>query len=374
MQRLRARILVAFRQNAFALAFVLGWLSLHLALFLRGHPLVHAMELTLGLLREESTYGRIYQPFTQVVVFGVVVSFVVTNVVRRHRPEATARLLAGEARDHVVVIGHTHLGRRVRDAARDAGFEVVVIDDEPERVSSILHDEAPLVLGDPREESTAIAASVARARMVVVAWDGAEVAAIAARVVRKHNATCELVLRCPDDDVGEVLARAYHARVVSTSRLVAERVSSDAARRGDRRAVVFGDDGVARRAARALAARGIETALHRLTEEPTELAVASRADLVLLCDDDLGKNLIRVDRLRDAAPHARVVCRAFHEEAAEILVRAPFRCEVISSSRLALDWLVGRGLLPQRAASDRSAGRSDLSKTPVLFEPGGSAR
>lgn len=348
--------MIALRQNAFALAFVAGWMVVNALLFARGHPPREALELVLGLVREETTWGRIYQPFTQVVVFGAVVSFIASNVMRRHRPEATARLLAGEARDHVVVIGHTHLGERVRDASIASGTEVVVVDDDPGRVSTILHAEAPLVLGDPRDEEVLAAASVAKAKMVVVAWDGAEVAAIAARIVRKLNPQCELVLRCPDDDVGEVLARAYHARIVSTSRLIAQRVVTDAVRRGERRAVVFGENAIGQRTHRALAERAIDARLLPLSEDPKALALAENADLIVLADDDLGKNLIRVDRLRDVAPHARIVCRVFHEEAAELLARAPFRCEVLSSSRLAVEMLTAKGALATDSSQRRVLG------------------
>jgi Trk K+ transport system NAD-binding subunit len=354
MQRLRARALVALAENAIALLFVASWLSVNALVFARGRAPPDVVELVLGIAREESLWGRVYQPFTQVVVFGLVVSLVVTNVTRRHRPASTARLLAGEARDHVVVVGHTHLGERIRDAAIERGIEVVVVDDDEGRISSIVQSESPAILGDPRDADTLSAASIARARCVVVAWDGAEVAAIAARLVRKANPGCELVLRCPDDDVGEVLARTYRARVVSTSRLVARHVLEGATRRGTRRAVIFGDNEIARKTQRALADHAIDARLATLTEEPGALAAAGveRAELVVIADDDLGKNLVRVDRIRDLAPQARIVCRVFHEEAGEILTRAPFRCEVLSSSRLALDALVAQGVLgrPDRKA------------------------
>lgn len=343
--------MVALRQNAAALTFVAVWMAGNALWFSRGHPPGETLLIVLSLLRDESLWGHVHQPFTQVVVFGAVVSMIASNVLRRHRPEATARLLAAEARAHVVVIGHTHLGQRVREAAVAEGLEVVVVDDDPGRISVLLHDEAPLVLGDPREESVLLAASIARARLVVVAWEGVEVAAIAARLVRKHNPSCELVLRCPDDDVGEVLARVHQARIVSTSKLVAERVARDASKRGERRAVVFGENAVGLRTAQALRDRGLEVQVAQLSEQPAQLSVAANAELIVVADDDLGKNLVRVDRLRDVAPHARVVCRVFHEEAAEVLARAPFRCELLSSSRLGLEMLQSRGLLTKTRES-----------------------
>lgn len=137
------------------------------------------------------------------------------------------------------------------------------------------------------------------------------------------------------------------------TKIVAEHICAAAVRRGDRRAVVLGDNSIGRRVARSLTERGVEVALLPLTDDPP----VPSAELVVIADDDLGKNLLRVDRIRAKLPHARIVCRAFHEEAAEILTRPPFRCEVLSSSRLALQWLLASGALPLRpGARLRDAG------------------
>jgi Trk K+ transport system NAD-binding subunit len=82
------------------------------------------------------------------------------------------------------------------------------------------------------------------------------------------------------------------------------------------------------------------------TSDPAEIAAAgvAEADLVVLCDDDLGDNLVRVDRIRDLNKRARIVCRAFHEDAAEILTRSPFDCIVLSTSRYAADSLARSGV------------------------------
>ncbi|APR74709.1 Hypothetical protein A7982_00055 [Minicystis rosea] len=40
-----------------------------------------------------------------------------------------------------------------------------------------------------------------------------------------------------------------------------------------------------------------------------------------------------------------MICRAFHDEAAEILTQRPFRCLVLSTSRLSAEMLVNEGVL-----------------------------
>jgi Trk K+ transport system NAD-binding subunit len=340
MRRLRARLVIGITQNAIALVFVAVWMAANAVLFARDHTPLETLELLIGLTRAETTWGRIYQPFTQVVVFGVVVSMIVSNVTRRHRPEATARLLAGEARDHVVIVGYTHLGERIHDAMVERGDEVVVIEQDREKVSALLHDEAPLVLGDARDEEVLQAAAIDRARVVAVTADEVEVAAVVARHVRARNPTCELILRCPNDDIGEVLSRAHRARIVSTSKLVADHIRAASLKRGDRRVAVLGENNIGNRVAKSLAERGVHVTQLPLTDDPQ---IESNVDLVVIADDDLGKNLIRVDRIRRRAPQTRIVCRAFHEQAAEILTKPPFKCEILSSSRLALDALLASG-------------------------------
>ena len=291
IERLVIRASLALRQNRAAILFVGGWLV--------GGALAHARLLHLPpadallaaacIARAPGGLSAAYQAFTEVVVFGLVASLVVTNVTRKYRPEETCRAIAGRARGHVVVIGATNLGTRVWDLARAERKPVVLVEE---------------------------------------------------------NASAELVVRCPDEDVGAVLARTYRARALSTSRLAATFIGAQARKLGARSAVVLGRNAVGARAAAALAEERIAVTHVDATSDPAALAAAGVAttELVVLCDDDLGDNLIRVDRIRDLNARARIVCRAFHEDAAEILTRPPFGCVVLSTSRHAVESLVRAGV------------------------------
>ena len=54
---------------------------------------------------------------------------------------------------------------------------------------------------------------------------------------------------------------------------------------------------------------------------------------------------MRVDRIRGLNPEALLACRVFHDDAAEILTQRPFRCLVLSTSRLAAEMLADEGIL-----------------------------
>jgi Trk K+ transport system NAD-binding subunit len=349
MRRAWIRLTITLRQSFSVIAATLTWLLAN-ALVLAG-PLGlawnDAILVALCIRKTEGAWGRFYTSFTEVVVFGVVASMIVANATRRYRPEATSAALAERASDHLVVIGYTNLGKRVRDMTLAARGTAVVVESDRALVDEIVRAEEPLVLGNGRELITLQAARVERAKIVVVATDDLETVAVACRIVRDLNPRCKLVVRCSDDDVGQLLAKAYEARVLSTSKIAARFILEQAQKAGVRRAVVMGRNNVGKRATEALSGDSITCELIPETDDIEALRKGGipEADLVVIADDDLGKNLMRVDRVRDLNPNCTIVCRVFHEDAAAILAQRPFRCIVLSTSRLAAETLAAEGIL-----------------------------
>ena len=347
--RLWARARVTIQQNRNALLFVAGWVALAAIGFMAALrlPLSEAALAAVTLRKLDSAWGRAYASFTEVVVLGAALSLVVSNVTRRYRPEATCAALAGGASGHLVVIGFSNLGARLYRMVQAASGNVVVVEGDRSLVEALIAAEEPLVLGSARETAILAAARVRAASAVVIATDDLETAAVACRLVRAENPRCKLVVRCPDDDVGQVLAKAYGARAVSTSKFAAQAVLAHAVKAGSRKALVIGTSSMGRKVAAALEQERIACTLIPETEDAGALARAGVADvdLVVIADDDLGKNLIRADRVRDANPNALLLCRVFHDEAGEILTQSPLRCVLLSSSRLAADALAADGTL-----------------------------
>lgn len=348
IKRLFLRVAITLRQNWVALALTVVWVALNalvFALALRLSPSEAALT-ALCLHKHESTWGRFYTSFTELAVFGAVASMIVANVTRRYRPESTCAALAAEASDHLVVIGYTNLGKRARAIALDAGATAVVIDDDRSAVEALIRAEEPLVIGSARDRATLLAARVDRAKVVVIACDDLETAALACRAVRAENPTCKLVVRCADDDVGQILAKTYAARALSTSRVAAGYILARAQKTNPRRAVVMGKNNVGKRVSEALSAAGIMTNLVDATDDVKALADAgvAAAELLVLADDDLGKNLVRADRIRDLSPDGLLLCRVFHDDAAELLTQKPFRCVVLSTSRISAEMLIDEGI------------------------------
>jgi Trk K+ transport system NAD-binding subunit len=362
VSRFRVRAGLALRQNRGPLLFIAAWLVANYVILVRSFGFSRSAAALVAICVSKAPGGwpAAYQSFTEVVVFGLVASVVVTNVTRKYRPEATCRALASRASDHVVVVGWTNLGKRVADLVTAGGRRVVVVEEDATLVSALVQEEHPLVIGSAQERVVLEAAAVSRAKVVVIATDDLETAAVGCRLVREMNASCELIVRCPDDDVGAVLAKTYRARSVSTSRLAAGFIQTQAVKARARAVVVLGKNNVGARVVDALVEKRIPFSHVEVTDDVAALTAAGvpDADMIVVCDDDLGKNLVRVDRIRDLNKRARIICRAFHDEAAEILGRAPFDCLVLSTSKYATESLARSGAfrevgitdVPERAA------------------------
>ena len=359
VKRIWLRFVITARQNWAALAFASAWVVVNGLLFARTLGWQEAILVALCLHKVEGAWGRLYESFTELVVFGAVASLIVADATRRYRPEATCAALAQNARDHLIVIGFTNLGKRVRALAVDAGATVVVVDEDRARVEALIRAEQPLALGSAREPATLKAAGVGRARIVVIAAEELEIAAVACHIIRAENPRCKLVVRCSDEEVGQTLARAYSARVLSTSRTAGRFILGHAQKAGARRAVVMGLNDVGRRVTEALSGDQIACAIIPETDDPEALRQAGvgEADLVVVADDDLGKNLVRVDRIRRENPNCMVICRIFHDDAADILAQRPFRCLVLSTSRLAAETLADEGAFREVGVSGVAAQR-----------------
>ena len=360
----RARLLV--RQNRLALGLLVAWFGAAFVGFvLLGHPAKEAAQIVAFARLDATPWGAFYKNFTDMVVFGALVGVLVSEAGRKYKPEETSRLFAERASGHVVIVGYTHFAARMRELFVANGVPVVVVEADRAKVDALVRAEDPVVLASGRDAADLEAAGVSRAKMVVLAMEEIETAAIVASNVRHQNRECELLVRCYDDDVGAVLAKTYAARIVSTSRLAAQHVAALAQKNGTTFCAIIGAQNLGLRLAQIMKDRGTRfvaidpsrAALDDLAEadpvvcgSPTDpetlvKAKVAECDLVVLTGDDLGANMVIADRVRDVNTHCKIVCRLYHDDSAEMLTRAPFSCDVVSTSKHAVKMLADAGAL-----------------------------
>lgn len=358
------QIRLMLSQNRTLLIIVAVWMAASFAILTAQtqDPLTAARILCF-FQEDKSPFGFFYASMTDFVVFGLVVSVVMVDLQRQYRPEQTCRILAGEVTDHAVVISFTNVGKRAYELFTERDVPCVVIEEDREVVEDLVREGRPLVLGNGRHESDLLAANVPRAHVVLVACDDLETVMVTCSLVRELNPTCTLISRCYEDDIGEVLAKRYNVKIISTSKMAAEHIKAYAVKHHVKKAIIVGCNSIGRRLIGVM--KNLQVAYHIIQddrkavddladEEPflfgkfsdrdlLQAAGVSEVDLVVLTEDDLSKTLPCIDRVRQKNTSCKVICRVFHEDAAAMVAHPPFNCDVISTSKYAIETLTAQG-------------------------------
>ncbi len=167
----------------------------------------------------------LYSFWGQCVLFGIVISIFFLQALQRYNPQEGCRMLAGELRNHVIVVGYTHLGARIVEHLRDAGLAYVLVDRDPAVVDDLVRVGEPVVVDNAKQDSTLLDAGILYARTVVVATNNVETALLVTKKAREKNATAHIIVRCYMDDFAEILETLGANEVISSSKSAFEGIA-----------------------------------------------------------------------------------------------------------------------------------------------------
>ena len=117
-------------------------------------------------------------------------------------PDSTdAKLLT----DHVLIVGHGRVGRRIANALSKEGIAVVVAEQNRETVATLRGRGIPAVSGDAAEPAVLIQAHVARARIMVIAMSDSARAQRMIDTAHQLNPAIEIIVLTHSDEEAELL-------------------------------------------------------------------------------------------------------------------------------------------------------------------------
>jgi len=190
--------------------FLLGTLIFRYAGGLRfGDAILNAIYLK----KSAGELWELYSFWGQCVLFGIVISIFFLQALQRYNPQEGCRMLAGELRNHVIVVGYTHLGARIVEHLREAGLPYVLVDRDP------------AVVDNAKQDSTLLDAGILHARTVVVATNNVETALLVTKKAREKNAKAHIIVRCYMDDFAEILETLGANEVISSSKSAFEGIA-----------------------------------------------------------------------------------------------------------------------------------------------------
>jgi Trk K+ transport system NAD-binding subunit len=121
-------------------------------------------------------------------------------------------------KDHVIVVGHGHLGGHLVDHLRQSARPYVLIERDSTVVDDLVRAGEPVVVDDARQESTLLDAGVERANLVVITANNIETALLVTKRVRDRNKKATVVVRCYLDEFTEILESLGANEVISSSK------------------------------------------------------------------------------------------------------------------------------------------------------------
>jgi voltage-gated potassium channel Kch len=382
-----------WRQNQWLFLLITGWILISgCILVAQGHAPLEALQILFFMRKDETGYAYFYTSMTDFVVFGLVISVLLVDVQRQVRPEHTCQVMAEELEGHAVIFHFTNLGKRAWQLFRDHDIPVAVVEPDITQLEELIREGYPCLVASGRTNGDLESVNVRGAKLVVIACDDLETLAVVSSLVRQQNPGCALIARCFDDEIGEVLAKRYRATVVSTSRLAAKYIKEYASKQRSQRAILVGCGSLGRRLLPVLKNLNMRytiiaekrsevedivdehTFLFGKSHDPELLKQAGvgDADLIILSDDDLNKALTTVDEIRSMNTNCKIVCRVFHDDAADMLSSPPFKCDVISTSRYAVEQLRVQGafksvgLVSKKSKPPVGGGGKDKPAEPAL--------
>jgi CPA2 family monovalent cation:H+ antiporter-2 len=139
---------------------------------------------------------------------------------RLHRkPNEEAKLeeistLNAGLHSHVVICGYGRVGQSIGRALRNALQPYIALDTDPVRVQEAAVGETCVHYGDSRRGDLLLAVGLARARLLVIAVDQADIALLILKEARRLNSTVPILVRTRDDSQLAELKAAGASEVV----------------------------------------------------------------------------------------------------------------------------------------------------------------
>ncbi len=177
-----------------------------------------ALKASLFLTNIEGVFVNAYEMWSQGIVFGVIFTFLVQNMIEKYIPERSCRMIAKEMENHVVVIGYSHLGERLVKHYQEEKIPYCLIEKDKEKVDELLRQGAPVVVDNAKDFDALRDAGVAKAKSVIIASNNLETALIVTKRVRQMNKEVKIITRCFMEEFDEILETLGANEVISSSK------------------------------------------------------------------------------------------------------------------------------------------------------------
>jgi len=209
----------------------------------------HLIAITSGIRSPSivSDFSGFYQLMWPILIEVIVIGFIFGALIEKFNPVLTSKLMAEQQRNHSVVIGYHHFGRRIVEYLQDHNKPYTVIEENEENVEFLISEGEPVIVGDPTDLSNLNSAGVQHAKEVFLVVNNVREIIVVCEKVRELNKKCSIYTRILGESYSDYLRREpFNALSFSTSTWALESVREWT--RGERgKVIVLGRDSLAQR-------------------------------------------------------------------------------------------------------------------------------
>jgi len=134
-------------------------------------------------------------------------------------------LMAGKMKDHIIVVGLGHLGRRIVNTLLklDIPFVVITLSDSSQRdlTKELIGKGIPVIFGDATSREILSKAGIKKAHAIVIAFNNDVLNPVVAQRAKELNPDIKVVARVYWDEIAEILLRSKYAEEVLSSTAIA---------------------------------------------------------------------------------------------------------------------------------------------------------
>ncbi|MHA1720148.1 MAG: NAD-binding protein [Promethearchaeota archaeon] len=310
-----------------------------------------------------SDVSGMYQLIWPILLEVIVIGFIFGALIEKFNPVVTSKILAKNQRNHSVIIGYHHFGKRIVDYLKDHHKPYSVIEENEDFIEDLIIEGEPAVNGDPTDIATLQFAAVDKAKEVFIVSNDIRETIVICEKVRELNSKCSLYARLFGEHYYEYLSNEpFNAFLFSTSKWALESIHEWT--QGETgKVLVLGRDNLTQRIAEYLGREQnretfiidpeIQDNLYDDDEKITIFAdqatninsLESHVNLkeisqIFICwknEDEYSDSLDLTLGLHNEYPNIKVYTRIFDEELAQIMKK--FGATVFSTSEYAFQML-----------------------------------
>jgi len=214
------KIKIALKDNKLIIILFFSWFFAGFFVYLTVLKLnlVEALKASFFFKRIENDFSCAYLMWSQGIVFGVIFSILLQNIIQKYNPERGCRMIAKEMENHIIVIGYSHLGKRLVDHFKKNKIPYCLIEKNKDVVDELLRDGEPVIVDDAKEEDALRDSNINKAKAVIIASNNLETALIVTKRAREQNNNCRIITRCFQDEFAEIIDTLGANEVISSSK------------------------------------------------------------------------------------------------------------------------------------------------------------